>query len=85
MNWLFVLGFALSSSFDNLGVGITYGIRKIRISILSNILIAVICFVLSFLGIIFGRWVSSLIPGMIPIFISAILLLFIGLRVIWIS
>ncbi|HAS00579.1 MAG TPA: sporulation membrane protein YtaF, partial [Brevibacillus sp.] len=31
MNWLLILGFAVSSSLDNLGVGISYGIRNIRI------------------------------------------------------
>lgn len=85
MNWLFILCFALSSSFDNLGVGITYGIRKIRISVFSNVIIAFICFVLSYFGIIFGRWISKIIPGKIPIYISAIFLLVIGLRFIWIS
>ncbi len=85
MNWLFILGFALSSSFDNLGVGITYGIRKIHISAFSNTLVAVICFVLSYLGIIFGKWISTMIPGILPVLISAIFLFAIGFRVIWIS
>jgi hypothetical protein len=43
MEWLFILGFALSSSIDNFGVGISYGVRKIRIRWLSNLLIAAIC------------------------------------------
>lgn len=85
MNWLFIFGFALSSSFDNLGVGITYGIRKIRISAFSNIFISIICFILSYLGIIFGKWISIMIPGIFPVFISAVLLFTIGFRVIWIS
>ncbi|MGV4967043.1 sporulation membrane protein YtaF, partial [Priestia aryabhattai] len=43
MEWLFILGFALSSSIDNFGVGISYGVRKVRIRWLSNLLIAAIC------------------------------------------
>jgi len=43
MEWLFILGFALSSSIDNFGVGISYGVRKIRIRWLSHLLIAAIC------------------------------------------
>lgn len=85
MNLLFILGFALSSSLDNLGVGITYGIRKINISAFSNTLISAICFIFSYLGIIFGKWVSTIIPGRFPVFVSAIFLFAIGFRVIWFS
>ena len=85
LNWLFILCFALSSSFDNLGVGITYGIRKIRINLIANIVIAFICFILSYFGIVFGRLISDIIPGRIPLVISAVFLLAIGLRFIWIS
>ncbi|QIB69513.1 sporulation membrane protein YtaF [Aminipila butyrica] len=85
MTWLFILGFALSSSLDNLGVGITYGIRKIRISVFSNTIISIICFLFSFLGILFGKWVSTVIPGILPVLLSVILLSAIGLRIIWLS
>ena len=45
MAWLLILGLAVSSSIDNLGVGMSYGIRKIKISHASNMMIAFICFV----------------------------------------
>ncbi|MFP3813294.1 sporulation membrane protein YtaF, partial [Bacillus sp. SIMBA_005] len=40
MAWLLVLGLAVSSSTDNLGVGMSYGIRKIKIAHASNMMIA---------------------------------------------
>ncbi|HDX9589106.1 TPA: sporulation membrane protein YtaF [Bacillus pseudomycoides] len=82
MAWLLILGFAISSSIDNFGVGISYGIRRIRIQLFSNLLIAGICFLFSIVGIVFGRWVSTVLPETFPIIISVVLLALIGLRII---
>ena len=85
MTWLFIFGVALSSSLDNLGVGITYGIRKIRIGIISNLLISVVCFFFSYAGIAFGQWISTVIPGILPVLVSVVLLFAIGFQIIWMS
>lgn len=82
MNWLVILAFALSSSIDNLGVGISYGIRGIRIGIRANLIIAVICFLFSEAGILCGKWLSSVIPGIFPVLVGAFLLIIIGIRII---
>ncbi|SCW54863.1 putative sporulation protein YtaF [Paenibacillus tianmuensis] len=79
MTWLLIVGFAVSSSLDNLGVGISYGIRKIRVGVLSNLLIAIICFLFSETGILFGQWLSNILPGMFPVLVSAFILMVIGL------
>jgi putative sporulation protein YtaF len=85
MAWLLILGFAISSSLDNLGVGISYGIRKIRIGMLSNLLIASVCFLFSYTGIWFGKWISSVLPGLLPVLLSAFILVVIGIRIILLS
>lgn len=82
MEWLFILGFALSSSIDNFGVGISYGVRKVRIKWLSNLLIAAICFLFSIVGIMFGRWVSTILPGVFHVIVAVVLLTLIGIRII---
>lgn len=82
MSWLIILAFAVSSSIDNLGVGISYGIRKIRVGVGANILIAVICFLMSIMGITFGMWLKKILPGMFPVIIGALLLVIIGIRII---
>ncbi len=82
MEWLIILGFTLSSSIDNLGVGISYGIRSIRVGLLSNLLISVICFLFSITGIVFGHWLSESLPGIMPVVIGALLLFIIGVRII---
>lgn len=82
MPWLLILGFAVSSSIDNLGVGISYGIRGIRIGFFSNLIIAVICFLFSETGILFGQWISRILPGIFPVLVGALLLFVIGIRII---
>jgi len=77
-----ILAFAASSSIDNLGVGISYGIRKIRIGLMANLLISLICFLMSIGGITFGMWLSNIIPGIFPVVIGAALLVIIGIRII---
>lgn len=82
MKWLIILGFAVSSSIDNLGVGLSYGIRNIRINWLANLIIAAICFVFSYFGILFGLWIADILPGSLPDIIAGFLLFIIGVRII---
>lgn len=82
MTWLLVLGYTISSSLDNLGVGMSYGIRKIQIPFISNLLIASVCFMFSYSGILFGKWISAILPGILPMLLSAFMLLVVGLRII---
>jgi putative sporulation protein YtaF len=82
MEWLIILGLAISSSLDNFGVGIAYGIRNIRISWFSNMVIAVICFLFSMAGILFGLWLAEVLPGVLPTLVGGFLLFIIGLRIV---
>ncbi len=76
------MAFAGASSIDNLGIGISYGVRKIRIGIGANILMAIICYLMSLAGITFGIWVSRILPGIFPVIIGGLLLSIIGIRII---
>ncbi|MFJ8414917.1 sporulation membrane protein YtaF [Bacillus paramycoides] len=80
--WMMILALTFSSSIDNLGVGISYGIRNIRISHFSNLIISVICFLFSLAGIYFGLWLSKILPGIMPVVIGSFLLVVIGLRIV---
>ncbi|NQX66480.1 manganese efflux pump [Paenibacillus alba] len=80
--WLLILGFAVSSSLDNLGVGISYGIRGTRIGFSSNVVIAIICFLFSMVGILSGQWLSKVLPGIYPVLVGAFLLFIVGIRII---
>jgi putative sporulation protein YtaF len=82
MAWVTVLTLALSSSIDNFGVGISYGIRGIRLSFLSNLIIALIAFVFSYVGIVSGQYLSHVLPGMLSNVVGALFLIVIGLRIV---
>jgi len=82
VKWLIILAFTFSSSIDNLGVGLSYGVRKINVAFGKNLLIAIICFLMSMGGITFGVWLSTILPGMLPVIIGALLLFIIGIRII---
>lgn len=81
-SWLMIAALTFSSSIDNLGVGLSYGVRNIRINLLSNLFIAVICFLFSMCGIYFGMFIATVLPGILPVVLGAFLLVVIGLRII---
>jgi putative sporulation protein YtaF len=82
MNWFFVIALAVSSSIDNLAVGVSYGVRGVRIPLAANLLVAAICFLFSEIGIRLGRTIADVLPGTLPDLIGAALLLVIGLRIL---
>jgi putative sporulation protein YtaF len=82
MDWLFITGLAIASSIDNLAVGLSYGVRGIRIGLGANLIIAAICFVLSEAGILFGEWIGAVLPGDLPDIVGAVLLFLIGVRIL---
>ena len=55
MHLLTILVLALSSNLDNIGVGLAYGTRKIRLPFLSNLLIAVITSVGTLATMLMGK------------------------------
>jgi putative sporulation protein YtaF len=85
VTWLIILSFAASSSLDNFGVGISYGIRGIRIGFVANFVIAIICFLFSEAGILLGLWLAEILPGILPTLIATFLLFVIGLRIIMLA
>lgn len=81
MNWLVIIALTASSSIDNLGVGLSYGVRKVNIRMDKNLLISLICFLFSYVGISFGIWVANILPGAFPVIVGALFLAIIGIRV----
>lgn len=62
---------ALSTSLDSLGVGIVYGLRKIRLPFASNLLIAVLTGLGTFAAMKAGEYVFTLLPRVWAGYISA--------------
>ncbi len=85
MNWYFIIGLAVASNIDNLAVGMSYGMRGVRIGFFANLVIAAICFAFSEVGIIFGEWIGQVLPGDLPDIAGAGLLFLIGVRVLFLA
>ncbi|UVK49459.1 manganese efflux pump (plasmid) [Mesorhizobium sp. AR07] len=85
MHWYFIIGLAVASNIDNLAVGMSYGVRGIRIGFFANLVIAAICFAFSEVGMVFGEWIGQVLPGDLPDIAGAGLLLLIGVRVLFMA
>lgn len=62
MNILPIFLFAISSSSDNLIVGLSYGAKKVRINFINNFMISFISGIGTFLAMLFGKTLLQLIP-----------------------
>lgn len=79
MHILSILLFALTSNIDNFTVGLAYGIKKIKVSISSNILIAFISALGTFISMSAGLIISKFIPMDISNILGAGIIVLIGL------
>lgn len=71
--------FAMSVNIDNLTVGTVYGIKKIRITALSNLIIAIISAVGTLLSMSIGLAISRFIPQSIANIVGNFMLIAIGI------
>lgn len=69
---------AISSSIDSLGIGITYGIRNTKISLLGKIFLFLISFSISIFSIWFGNTIKAIFPEWFTHFIGSFLFLVMG-------
>jgi putative Mn2+ efflux pump MntP len=68
MHWISILFIALASNLDNLGIGISFGIRSIKISTVSNGIIAGITMAGTYLSMTIGELISRYISGLQQIY-----------------
>lgn len=70
---------AISASIDSLGIGITYGIKNIKISNNAKIILFFISFFISILSIWFGNTFKKFLPYSVLDFIGSSILICMGL------
>ena len=73
-----VLVLACAVSLDGFGVGITYGLRRIRIPIVSVLIIALCSGIIIWLSMKAGDWLSGFLPEFAAKLIGSALLIVIG-------
>jgi len=82
MKFVLVILFAISSNIDNIGVAAAYGIRKVRIGFQINLLIACTTSLLTYLAIILGNKLESLLPEVIGRYAGPLVIIAIGIWMI---
>ena len=80
-SWLLILGISLANNLDNTGVGVAYGVARIRIAALANLWISVITIIITGSAVYCGDALSHCLPGHTPKVLSATILCAIGLWV----
>lgn len=80
--FLMLLGFTFASSIDNYAVAITYGLRRVKIPLASNFLIAGVAFLFTAAGMSFGLFLKEVLPDLLPTVLGAAILGILGLRVV---
>ncbi len=77
---LFLLAFSLS--IDALGAGFTYGLKRIRIPLLSRLLFCLVSVCCSFLAATIGNLLCVILPFWVGNLISILILCFLGMRML---
>jgi putative sporulation protein YtaF len=75
---LSALLFSLSSNLDNLVIGIAYGIKKIRIGIIANLIIATVTSAGTLLSMLLGIYISKFLPHFVANDLGAGIIIILG-------
>lgn len=76
---LSVLLFSISSCLDNVLVGTAYGIKKIKIGIIANLIIAVVTTTGTLLSMSFGLYISKLLPHFVSNILGSGIIIILGM------
>ena len=80
---LHVILLSISSSIDSFGIGITYGLRKLKIGILSKIILFIVSIITTYIAVLIGKNVNYLLSPLITKILGAFILIFIGTIIIF--
>ncbi|WHY21711.1 manganese efflux pump [Paenibacillus sp. G2S3] len=79
MHWLSIIIIGLASNLDNLGIGVSFGARSTRITPFSNLIIAVLSMLATYISITSGEYVSEYFSEANGNAIGGCLILFMGI------
>jgi putative sporulation protein YtaF len=79
LHWLSILGIGITANLDNLGIGVSFGARSIRVPFISNVIISVLSMIAAYLSITLGNIVSNLIPSNLANSTGGIMIILIGI------
>lgn len=71
--------FSISANIDNIPIGLSYGIKKVHISIFKNILICLITSIFTFISMSIGSHITNFLEIKIANILGSILLIILGI------
>lgn len=63
MHWFTIVMIGIAANLDNLGIGVTFGARKVYVPPLSNLVIAAFSMVATYASMTLGEYLSRLLPA----------------------
>lgn len=79
MHWFSVVLIGIAANIDNLGIGLTFGVRSTKVPLLSNIIIAMLSMVTTYLAMSVGMYFSGLISSLWGNLIGGLIIVLIGI------
>ncbi|MDU2893507.1 MAG: sporulation membrane protein YtaF [Clostridium butyricum] len=77
--FLSALLYSLSSNLDNLVIGIAYGVKKIKIGLISNLIIATVTSIGTLISMSVGKFISDFLPTSLTNMLGAVIIMLLGL------
>ncbi|MEK4762945.1 manganese efflux pump [Viridibacillus sp. FSL E2-0187] len=79
MHWVTIILMGVAANLDNLGIGLAYGVKQTKIPMISNVTIAFVAMVITYIAVIAGSEVTRYISTHSASLIGSFLLCGIGL------
>lgn len=79
---LIIIVLALSLSLDALGVGVSYGIKKITIPFIAKCIIFIVALIITFISILFGNIIGKFLDPIVFKYLGIGMIFFMGLAII---
>lgn len=79
MHWVTIILIGIAANLDNLGIGLAYGIKRVKIPVLSNAAIAVISMIVTYVAVTAGSTIDEFISPHTANLLGSLLLVTIGL------
>lgn len=83
MHWVTIFLIGIAANLDNLGIGLAYGVKRVKIPVLSNATIAVIAMVVTYVAVTAGETIIDYISVHVANVLGSLLLCVIGLWTIF--
>lgn len=78
MHWITIILIGIAANLDNLGIGLAYGIKRTKIPILSNLTIAVMSMIVTFIAVKAGSTILEFVSPHLASLLGSLLLCAIG-------